>query len=501
MKKILKAATFIFLLFTFTNITAQNPLRQTLKNINVSNQSDYSTGGFKNIPFLTGMLKEQLDEADTIWLYHRYDINRWEDGEFYPYLSALFDYYPGTANQKYAITINMEQQDTMQKFNYYYDDKDRITATVTQNYTGNPGNVWINYDSVVKFYNGKGLDSLIMDYRWYSNDTAWKKYAYRGISYYENTKNNLIFKDSTSVWDGKKWVLTDGVKTDYLFNEFGSVYDKKYSTYQGGHWVYDFWNDYHLINDTTGEYDATNTYTWQDGEWINYFKITDIVLHNWQGFTNNVPPTEHYIKQLWDGQKWVYFKKANTFFDTLGSWEAYHYYWRDSTGWYLLVRLNTVYNEKRFRILVTNEQLVNNIWDTIYGSRYFFEYIGSIWKAMHYENYDTVLNKWIPAYDHILSDFSYILNTPEIKKKGMTNSLQLVPNPAKNSLTIELIDKTDRIKTIKVYDVNGREITNINYGSVRYKTTLDVSFLKKGIYIINVATRKGKSLKGKFIKN
>ncbi len=456
-----------------------------------------------NMPFLTGMLKEQSDKADTIWLYHRYDINRWEDGEFYPYLSALFDYYPGTANQKYAITINMEQQDTMQKFNYYYDDKDRITATVTQNYNGNSGNVWLNYDSVVKFYNSKGLDSLIMDYRWYSNDTAWKKYAYRGISYYENTKNNLTYKDSTSVWDGKKWVLTDGDKIDYLFNEFGNVYDKKFSQYRGGQWVYDYWVPYHLTNDTTGEYDSFYNYTWDNGEWKNYAKFTDVVLHDWQGTTNYVPDVEFIVKYLWDedGQKWYYFKKDSILYDTLGSRESYTFYWEDSVGWYLLVRLKTVFNERKLITLVTKEKMVNNEWDTIWGSRYFFEYIGSIWKAMHYENYDTVLRKWVPAYDHILSDFSYILNTPLIKKKEMTNSLRLVPNPAKNSLIIELNDKTDRIKTIKVYDVNGREITNINYGSVRYKTTLDVSFLKKGIYIINVATRKGKSLKGKFIKN
>ena len=71
--------------------------------------------GERKLPFAE-MLKAQQTKGDTIWLFHRYDINQWKDGEFHPYLSALYDYHPGTANAKYAIVINMEEQDTLQKF-------------------------------------------------------------------------------------------------------------------------------------------------------------------------------------------------------------------------------------------------------------------------------------------------------------------------------------------------------------------------------------------------
>jgi hypothetical protein len=96
-------------------------------------------------------------------------------------MANILDYYPGTANLKYGIVLNAEVQDTLQKYNFYYDDSNRVVATVMQNYTGNPGNVWPNYDSVAQFYNTMGLDSLFVRYIWSSNDTARKKHDSRGI--------------------------------------------------------------------------------------------------------------------------------------------------------------------------------------------------------------------------------------------------------------------------------------------------------------------------------
>jgi hypothetical protein len=451
------------------------------------------------LPF-ADLLTTQQEKGDTIWLFHRYDILKWKDGEFYPYMANILDYYPGTANLKYGIVLNTEVQDTLQKYNFYYDDSNRVIATVIQNYTGNSGNIWVNYDSVTQFYNNMGLDSLFVRYIWSSNDTAWKKHDSRGISYYENTANNLIYMDSSLIWNGQEWVMSEGNKNDYLFNEFGNVYDKKYSIYKGGEWVYDYWVPYYLTNDTTGEFDSFDNYIWDEGEWINLYRFTEAVLHNWEGLTNYVPDFEYIIEQAWDGQQWYYVKKDSVLWDTLGSWTLYQYYWEDDIGWDLKVRINDVYNERKLRTLITKERLENNKWDTITGDRYSFEYLGNIWKTMHYERYDTTLMKWIPAYDHVLSDFTYILNTDEIETDNSSSNLQIIPNPTKNSILIKLNDESDRIKSVRVYNITGQRVLEKSFHGKRIQENLTVSSLKNGVYILTVTTKEGKTMKGKFIK-
>ncbi len=120
---------------------------------------------------------------------------------------------------------------------------------------------------------------------------------------------------------------------------------------------------------------------------------------------------------------------------------------------------------------------------------------------MHYERYDTALMKWLSAYDHILSDFTYILNSAKPGETGMSSGIRLIPNPAKNTILIALNDETDRIKSVKVFDISGRVMFSKKFDAVHYRERLDISTLKKGTYIINVKTRSGKYLKDKFIRN
>ncbi len=155
----------------------------------------------------------------------------------------------------------------------------------------------------------------------------------------------------------------------------------------------------------------------------------------------------------------------------------------------------------KMRTLITREDWKNIEWDTIWADRYFYEYLGSIWKVMHYEAYDTSLMKWLPAYDHVLSDFSYILNTPETETNIKSSSLLIIPNPAKNSILIRLNDEADRIKTVRVYNVTGQRMFERKFHGKRQQEILNISSLQNGVYIINVTTRQGKMMKGKFVKN
>ena len=301
---------------------------------------------------LKNMLKMQQTAGDTIWLYQKHTINQWDNGVYTPYVTGIYEYYPATANWKSCIVINGES-DTTEKYNYFYDENNRLTSTVIRNYTGNPGNEWMNTYREDQFYNAVGWDSLHISYIWNPNDSVWEKKSKRGFSYYYNYGEAFFHVDSTFIWNGQQWIMSDGYKRDFLFNEFGQIYEKKVSLYKNNKWVYDFWDSYHLTNDTTGEFDSSYTQAWQDGQWQPYFKFTEIILHNWQGFTNYVSDIqyEQIIKHWWDGAQWIYIHKINTAFDTLGGRTAYYYQWIND-NWEIAARLNEIYNERKFKTLI-----------------------------------------------------------------------------------------------------------------------------------------------------
>ncbi len=218
---------------------------------------------------LEDIMKMQKASGDTIWLPHNLTIYQWNNGTSIPYLINIYEYYPSTANMKSGIVI-MQDNDTTQKYNFFYDENDRVISTIIQNYTGNPGNKWVNSDRTAQFYKTNGWDSLFINYTWNNADSVWKKQSLRGFSYYYNYGDGLLDTDSTCLWSGQEWVISDGYKRNYLLNEFGQIYDKKFSLYKNNKWEYDFWDIYYLINDTTGEYNALDEFIWVDDQWLNF---------------------------------------------------------------------------------------------------------------------------------------------------------------------------------------------------------------------------------------
>jgi len=449
------------------------------------------------LPLSNLMKMQQSSSGDTLWLYHRYDINEWKDGEFHPYLTYIFDYYTETVNIKYVIIIqyNQNKQDTTLKLNYFYDENNRITSTITQNYNSNIANQWINYKRVDQFYNLSGLDSLFVRYIWDGNDSLWEKHDSRGFSY---DNNGIITIDSSCMWNGQEWEIYTGSKNDFLYNEYGNVYDWKRSFYNNS-WVYDSWGFYYLTNDSTGEYNSYDIKVWVNGQWENYERWTEVVLHNWQGFTIYSPEMEHLVLQFWDNDKWIYAKKDSTIYDTLGGATTYVFLMTDN-NWQLSQRYREAHNEKKLVTYITYEEYINNQWDTIWGSNHIYEYLGSIWKVMKLEEYDTTLMEWVPTYDHVLSDFTYILNTEEIETDNSSSNLQIIPNPTKNSILIKLNDESDRIKSVRVYNITGQRVLEKSFHGKRIQENLNVSSLKNGVYILTVTTKDGKTMKGKVIK-
>jgi hypothetical protein len=91
-----------------------------------------------------------------------------------------------------------------------------------------------------------------------------------------------------------------------------------------------------------------------------------------------------------------------------------------------------------------------------------------------------------------------ITNIGQIEEKN--NELQFFPNPVQNELTIQLIAETQKVLSIQVFDLLGKE-----QGIKWQKTSLsnakmNTSTLSQGVYLLNVRTEQGIITK-KIIKN
>jgi hypothetical protein len=85
-----------------------------------------------------------------------------------------------------------------------------------------------------------------------------------------------------------------------------------------------------------------------------------------------------------------------------------------------------------------------------------------------------------------------------IKENTQNNQLHLYPNPATNTLTLNLsqLQKLQNA-TVSIYDIQGKQLLHQNI--VEAQTQIDISSFAKGIYIVKVQTDK-ETLQSKFVK-
>jgi hypothetical protein len=448
---------------------------------------------------LNNFLKNRQVQGDTIWQFKRFDVYQWVDDHYFMLHTAFVDWDSASPNYKSVLWINNNETDTAYKDIYLYDDSNRVISSINQQYINRS---LVNYSKTDKYYNTSGFDSLYIIYSWNTDDSVWEKNKLRTLIYddYNHLSSDVIY-----IWDGQNWQINYGRRSEHIYNEFGNVISLTIIYYHSEihQWVNDSKTDMYLINDTTGEFNAYDVYFWKNGRWENGEKWTDVVYHDWHGWPQYQFELEYVIMQVWDGNRWRYEKKDSISYYPQGGSLLYQNWWdEENQYWYNGIRVRDEYNDHNFRKIISKEKWRNGNWDTLWADRYTFEYLNpDFWKVMNYEEYDTAINKWKPAYKHVFSEFIYyVLNTSEVKKTEDPTGLLLIPNPAKNILLIKLKDPANRISTIKVYNMTGKEVLKIISSVGAKQKQLDITFLKSGTYIINVQTVKHKVLSEKFIK-
>ncbi|MGD0712153.1 MAG: T9SS type A sorting domain-containing protein, partial [Bacteroidales bacterium] len=77
------------------------------------------------------------------------------------------------------------------------------------------------------------------------------------------------------------------------------------------------------------------------------------------------------------------------------------------------------------------------------------------------------------------------------------NSLTVTPNPTNDNITVNTGDLRSTINDIRIYDIVGNMVFEKNMAD--YKASIDVSALPGGVYVVEVKTEKGVSVR-RFIK-
>jgi hypothetical protein len=146
-----------------------------------------------------------------------------------------------------------------------------------------------------------------------------------------------------------------------------------------------------------------------------------------------------------------------------------------------------------------------NYFDSSFEGRHTVAYL---WTSTAFTPYATKYHRWMSDGDSKVYEYldqptqgmsvrcvQDTITTGGIKDINNSNWLVFYPNPSKDYITIENIEHTDAL--IEISGLEGQFITSFTIKA--NKTILDVSDLPNGVYVVEMKTKTGVTVK-KFVK-
>lgn len=101
------------------------------------------------------------------------------------------------------------------------------------------------------------------------------------------------------------------------------------------------------------------------------------------------------------------------------------------------------------------------------------------------------------GYDSwVTNDLWEYTTTVSVAENNFNNEISLFPNPAFNSMQVAVSSRQGM--RLEIFDVHGKKVGN-RQSSISNKTTIDISFLDKGVYYLKISSE-GKTAVKKFVK-
>jgi len=353
--------------------------------------------------------------------------------------------------------------------NIIYDSKNNLTNILLQEW--NVGN-WVNFRQFEYTYNTNNIIASELIQEWYNS--SWENYDYTTYTY--DASYNLI-NELNKYWNDNTWI--NNSLCTYIYDANNNKTSE----------LHQYWDSSTWINNSlyTYIYDANNNKTsellqyWDNSTWINYYQFTYTYDAN-----NNLTSE---LRQNWNSSTWENFF-LNTFtYDASNnlsnaleqSWTGndwrnhllYTYTYDANNN--LIIALGQIWTSFwRQSSLCTNTYDANNFITSKVG-RYWSDYSTSLMSGDSiYYYYHTILG----------------LNYP-IAQEG---NILVYPNPTSTNITIETPIKG----SISILSLNGQQL--LRQEITEPSTTIDVSGLKSGVFVVKVIGDKGVQV-GKFIKH
>ena len=389
----------------------------------------------------------------------------------------------------YYFDFNQNALVPSQKTSYTYNASGQLIEVITQQYSI-PGSQFVNQQKEVYTY-AQTTDpkpTLVQIYQWDTANTSWGDFQRANITYNGNFQfTDIVMETKDNL--NNTWVNSQHFTRSYDANFRLTEYIIQ--QWQGNAWVnyskksvsYTPMGSYEEIIVENFSWDTTSSLWSINGKQVKQVDTTDIIIQVEYFYWDSAS------SQLVGSTKIVYSYNTNDIEAAYFSWDSQTQDWKtdnlqkDLYAYDMSVAKNDLILPYNYG---GNTSLTNSLFTTGIPS---FDHLNH--KLLNKESFyrATVSDPWVPTYKQ-----TYLYTDTAA---GIDDSRQIAakiyPNPFNDNIHFEVASDA---YSINVYDLNGRLLFAVDLNS---HTSVNLSFLNKGVYIYKIQTDKG-TASGQIIK-
>jgi hypothetical protein len=473
-----------------------------------SKKSPYGINGFDNMGYFseTSIFTKS---SDTLWFPGIHEIHEWSIDHYYLKFLGCKKYNTDITQHDYGklkshVGIDPITKDSTYKLIFTYHLNGKHEEIITQNYDLST-NEWLNSSITTIFYDQYNYDSVTLVKTWNSQSGEWVN-SERTL--FHRNEMEAIVLYATEIWQGANWYRHFASKLTYYNSEYGctdSVHEHL--------WVPDinFWRHYRIWR---YEYDEDNILTTSTevyfdqstNKWTNYLRGIDHKFKNWTDCIDlwrvNMMPC-HVITLKWIDTSWVNYRRASTNYDSLGGREDIIEYF-NGIDWYPGRKIELRFLENGNIDFLLKSEWNGEKWVPYDGYKSEYNYVNDTLVENYNNRWNPDIMNWGPYF---LYKYKNYIGLPLVSSVGETKHMQsglvkLTPNPAGETVKVELHSETDFISEVQIIDQQGRTVTVQSLDNTGSKAAwVNISHLGKGLYIVETSTQQKAVYYYKLIKH
>jgi hypothetical protein len=380
---------------------------------------------------------------------------------------------------KNNLTSEVEQKwnsnawENDEKHTNTYDANNNLTRELTQYWIGSGSVVWLNSSQYIYTYDINNNSICALWQNW-NNHNAWENYL-QFTSTYDANNNQVSWLWQN--WNGSAWVNSMQYIRTYDANN--NETSRLTKTWNGNDWVnsYQFFYTYDANNNPTSYlYQNWNGNAWENGWNRTYAYDASNNLISLSG-------------QTWNGSAWVNSSLQTYSYDANNNKTNDLYQNWNGNAWENYQQSTYTYDINNNMTSQFFQNWQNNAW--VSGFQQIYAYDANNFTVSESHKGWNVAGTEIAFGDSNYYYFHTALGIDELKVP--MEGIVVYPNPSSDKITIE----TPVRGHLFIHNLNGQQL--LHQEIAEPTTTVDVSTLPSGVYVVKLVGEKGVQV-GKFIK-